>query len=125
MTVHWIDLVYLLAGWGALDLLLRILLRVPPWPDRNPFDLRKKSTPTHVGVLFSEPTFDEIQRQLNLCADLLCSIWLYVKWDYITKRLTREQREYWAAVLDAKHLRTWDQEIEPDGPILADRWWLK
>lgn len=56
----------------------------------------------------------EQDQQLALAMDTLGSIWLYVKWRYVTGKLTTEQRELWADAVDAFG--------EPqDGK--AERWW--
>lgn len=56
----------------------------------------------------------EQDQQLALAMDTLGAIWLYVKWRYVTGKLTTEQRELWAAAVDAFG--------EPqDGK--AERWW--
>ena len=47
--------------------------------------------------------------------DLLASIWLYVKWRYVTKQLTTEQKEMWADAVEAAS--------DPEAPTVADRWW--
>ncbi|MGH3587242.1 MAG: hypothetical protein ACRDQ0_13045 [Pseudonocardia sp.] len=47
--------------------------------------------------------------------DLLASIWLYVKWRYVTKQLTTEQKELWADAVEASG--------DPDEPTAVDRWW--
>jgi len=46
--------------------------------------------------------------------ELLGSIWLYVKWHYVTKQLTTEQKNLWADAIDATG--------EPG--TKAERWWL-
>jgi hypothetical protein len=48
--------------------------------------------------------------------ELLRSIWLYVGWRYVTRQLTTDQKELWAAALEA--------EDDPDLQTTADRWWL-
>lgn len=50
--------------------------------------------------------------------DLLASIWLYVDWKYVTRQLTTEQKELWAAAIE----ETSEREHPGDG-TKADRWW--
>jgi hypothetical protein len=58
----------------------------------------------------------EQEQQLALALETLGSIWLYVKWRYVTGKLTTEQRELWADAVDAFG------DPEDRGPK-AERWW--
>lgn len=48
--------------------------------------------------------------------ELLSSIYLYVKWHYVTKQLTTEQKDLWANAIDEKG------DPEDEG-VTAPRWW--
>lgn len=50
--------------------------------------------------------------------DLLASIWLYVKWRYVTKQLTTEQKNLWADAVEEISERD-----HPGEGADADRWW--
>lgn len=50
--------------------------------------------------------------------DLICALWLYVGWKYVTEKLTTEQRDLFADVIDRYHLREF-----PDDYVPTDRWW--
>jgi hypothetical protein len=52
--------------------------------------------------------------------DLLASIWLYIKWHYVTRQLTTPQKDLFANSVDRSHERNHDGL----GPISeAERWW--
>lgn len=56
---------------------------------------------------------------------LLGELWLYVGWRHVTKQLTTDQKELWAAAVEA-----WQRDLHKDDPRTlaelhpADRWWL-
>lgn len=50
--------------------------------------------------------------------ELLADIWLYVKWRYVTGKLTTEQRELWADAIE-----TVSERNHPGEGATADRWW--
>jgi hypothetical protein len=52
---------------------------------------------------------------------LLASIWLYVDWYYVTRKLTTDQKEAWADAVDNASWIASDcsEAWEP----VADRWW--
>lgn len=72
------------------------------------------------GVLRGELAAARAERD-NL-RDLLGSIWLYVKWRYVTKQLTTEQKELWADAVDAKARQQQIEDGEELRPV-AERWW--
>jgi hypothetical protein len=49
--------------------------------------------------------------------DLLGAIWLHVGWRSVTRQLTTEQRELWAAAVETFS--------DPDVKVAADRWWCE
>jgi DNA-binding transcriptional regulator PaaX len=54
--------------------------------------------------------------------ELLGSIWLYVKWHFVTKQLTTPQKELFADAVDAiSRARQIEDGEEPRS--VADRWW--
>lgn len=56
--------------------------------------------------------------------DLLGSIWLYIKWEYVTRQLTTPQKELFADAVDAWSARL--NEGEPEELRVesgARRWW--
>lgn len=50
--------------------------------------------------------------------ELLACIWLYVKWRYVTGKLTTEQRELWAEAIE-----TTSERDHPGEGSQVDRWW--
>ena len=54
--------------------------------------------------------------------EILGNLWLYIKWQYVTKQLTTEQKERFADAVDASQRRMCEAENETYQPI-ADRWW--
>jgi hypothetical protein len=50
--------------------------------------------------------------------DLLGDIWLYVNWRQVTRNLTTEQKELWAAAIEASSHRS-----DPGLEVTVDRWW--
>jgi hypothetical protein len=64
------------------------------------------------------PDVSQLRVQVDQYREMLASIWLYVDWRYVTKKLTTEQRELWA------HAVEWTSEREhPGDGTKADRWW--
>lgn len=59
---------------------------------------------------------ESLLEEIDEYKELLKSIWLYVKWHYVTKQLTTEQKELWADAIDEKG----DPE---DRGNIAERWW--
>jgi DNA repair exonuclease SbcCD ATPase subunit len=59
---------------------------------------------------------DELTEKIYQLEHMLGAIWLYVKWRYVTKQLTTEEKELWADAVD--------KFGDPDdrGPK-AERWW--
>jgi hypothetical protein len=49
--------------------------------------------------------------------DLLGAIWLHVGWRSVTRQLTTEQRELWAAAVETFS--------DPDVKVTVDRWWCE
>jgi hypothetical protein len=73
----------------------------------------------HAAATQGEPI---VVREPGTIVDLLGSIYLYVNWRYVTKQLTTEQKETWAAAVEA-----WSAALNADTderPHKADRWWL-
>lgn len=50
--------------------------------------------------------------------DLLGSIWLYIKWVYVTRQLRTADKELFADAVDA-----WNARLHDDDPGHAQRWW--
>lgn len=61
-------------------------------------------------------------KQRDEYVDLLGAIWLYIKWRYVTKQLTTEQKTLFADAVDAWSARMNDVE---DWQPVAERWWLE
>jgi hypothetical protein len=61
---------------------------------------------------------DERQARIDEHEELLSSIWLYVKWRYVTKQLTTEQKNLWADVVEKISERN-----HPGDGTKVDRWW--
>jgi hypothetical protein len=59
---------------------------------------------------------ESLLEEIDEYKELLKAIWLYVKWYYVTKQLTTEQKDLWANAIDEKG----DPE---DGGSTAERWW--
>jgi hypothetical protein len=56
-------------------------------------------------------------KSISLERSVLGSLWLYVDWDYLTKKLTREEKDCWADAVDE-----WRASLgDPVEPI--ERWW--
>jgi hypothetical protein len=53
--------------------------------------------------------------EIDAYRELLGAIWLYVKWHYVTKQLTTEQKQMWADAVDSFG--------ETDEGPKAERWW--
>lgn len=118
LTVTWHTLIYFLAGWGAFDLLVRLVYRIPPWAGidhlpplvkRN--KRRDKVLSTGVGRFASTGWITEVE-------ELLASIWLYVNWYSVTRQLTTDQKNLWANAIDAVHDRNFPDDNSP-----VERWW--
>lgn len=56
------------------------------------------------------------EAEIDARNELLGAIWLYVKWHYVTKQLTTEQKTIWADAVDSFG------DPEDRGPK-AERWW--
>lgn len=67
----------------------------------------------------------ELARQRDDARDTLATIWLYVSWPYVTRKLTTEQKELWADAVDAfgepgpKAVRWWRDGALDDGRRLV------
>lgn len=61
---------------------------------------------------------DERQARLEEHEELLAAIWLYVKWRYVTKQLTTEQKNLWADAVEKV-----SERHHPGEGAKADRWW--
>lgn len=85
--------------------------------DRYVFTVQRagKLTP-HEARVQAEAKLVEMQ-------DLLGSIYLYVKWRWLTKQLTTEQKEMWADAVDAWNERLRQAEGDEDPGLRAERWW--
>jgi hypothetical protein len=64
-----------------------------------------------IGGQALKPRVDEYK-------ELLASIWLYVKWHYVTKQLTTEQKNLWADAIDEVSERN-----HPGDGMKVERWW--
>ena len=64
----------------------------------------------------------DAEAERDAMRDLLGSIWLYVRWRYVTKQLTTEQKELCADAVDAKARQRQIEEGEEPRPV-AERWW--
>jgi len=78
--------------------------------------------PSPCEVAIGEARADErrtVAEQIAAYEDLLGSIWLYIGWRHVTKQLTTEQKELFAAAVEASELR-----LNGVGePFDVDRWW--
>lgn len=63
----------------------------------------------------------KVAEEITAYEDLLGSIWLYIGWRYVTKQLTTEQKELFAAAVEASSRRLNDDD--PSEPCDVDRWW--
>lgn len=63
----------------------------------------------------------KVAEQITAYEDLLGSIWLYIGWRYVTKQLTTEQKEMFAAAVESSSRRLNDDD--PSEPLDVDRWW--
>lgn len=61
---------------------------------------------------------DQLQSRVDEYKELLASIWLYVKWHYVTKQLTTEQKNLWADAIDEVSERN-----HPGDGTKVERWW--
>lgn len=61
---------------------------------------------------------DRLQSRVDEYKELLASIWLYVKWHYVTKQLTTEQKNLWADAIDEVSERN-----HPGDGTKVERWW--
>lgn len=61
---------------------------------------------------------DQLQSRVDEYKELLTSIWLYVKWHYVTKQLTTEQKNLWANAIDEISERN-----HPGDGMKVERWW--
>lgn len=60
----------------------------------------------------------KLREQKQEYEDLLDSIFLYISWYWVTKQLTTRQKELFADAVDASSRR-----LEPEDPLVTDRWW--
>jgi|GEM_PF-3944399 len=80
--------------------------------------------PSPCEVAIDEARADErrkVAEQITAYEDLLGSIWLYIGWRYVTKQLTTEQKEIFAAAVESSSRRLNDDD--PSEPFDVDRWW--
>jgi len=75
-------------------------------------------TPAYKGPMVPRAERDERQARIEEHEDLLAAIWLYVKWRYVTKQLTTEQKNLWADAIEKVSERN-----HPGEGADADRWW--
>lgn len=61
---------------------------------------------------------DALQARLDEHEELLAAIWLYVKWRYVTKQLTTEQKNLWADAVEKI-----SEANHPGEGAKVDRWW--
>lgn len=61
---------------------------------------------------------DALQARIDEHEGILAAIWLYVKWRYVTKQLTTEQKNLWADAVERVSERD-----HPGEGAKADRWW--
>ena len=72
---------------------------------------------------------DQLKAAIRQHEDLLASIVLYIKWRYVTKQLTTEQKDLFADSLERHAIREHgpvgeDSDSEMAGlPSYAPRWW--
>lgn len=77
------------------------------------------AAPDHEALANDAIAAHEENEQLQ---ELLGCISLYVKWRWLTKQLTTEQKEMWADVVDAWHRQRQIEDGEGPHPV-AERWW--
>lgn len=71
------------------------------------------------GVVRQDQSLDFCRRQREAYQDLLGCVWLYIKWQYVTKQLTTEQKELFADAVDA-----WSLRLNDGGESTkVERWW--
>lgn len=73
------------------------------------------------GSDFGSQVASAAEEALQAYEDLLGSIWLYIKWQYVTKQLTTVQKEMFADAVDASSRRL-NEDDEGWTPV-AERWW--
>lgn len=64
------------------------------------------------------PAVPGLLAKLDAVGDLLDTLWLYLNWNYVTRKITTEQKNLLADMIDAHRRR--DPE-HTSGPV--DRWW--
>lgn len=69
-----------------------------------------------------DAVMERIEPRLQEYEDLLGSIWLYIKWRYVTQQLTTIQKELFADAVDA-HSRRLNEDNYEDWKPVAERWW--
>lgn len=76
------------------------------------------------GVFNQDRALEFCRAQREAYQDLLGSIWLYIKWQYVTKQLTTEEKNLFADAVDAASARMNDWDPDDRHPV-AERWWLE
>lgn len=62
------------------------------------------------------------EKERDRARELLATIWLYVKWRWVTRQLTTDQKELWADAVDESSRVLQIEDGETPRPV-ADRWW--
>lgn len=66
--------------------------------------------------------YEAAEAELDELRELLGSIWLYVDWLYVTKKLTTGQKDLWADAVDATSMAAQAADGYEPRPV-AVRWW--
>lgn len=66
----------------------------------------------------ADKTREELETEIDDYKELLLCIQLYMKWRYVTRQLTTEQKNLWADAIEEISER-W----HPGDGSKADRWW--
>ncbi|MFD8496308.1 hypothetical protein [Amycolatopsis sp. NPDC059657] len=79
---------------------------------------RENGLTPHQARRQAEAERDELKARVDQHEELLAYLWLYVKWRYVTKQLTTEQKNLWADAIEKISERE-----HPGEGTAADRWW--
>jgi len=99
-----------------------VLVRLLP-AERELLKAEAERTGQHESTLLRERFLASLKPgEATAYQELLASVWLYIKWEYVTRQLTTEQKDLFADAIDASHARANAEDPEL-GAIPVDRWW--